>query len=165
MLTRNFSISQLEQYVCVPWSAWVSRLLPNPKFLKSSGFQPKAYIVWDLHYFLPLSVVLWLFRAKPGENGWQGKDGLFSQISSCLDGQWMLQECCKNSVLLSCQVQGVEGGMWKLKLIMKNDIVSCEEESLACFVEIFQWLHCIIHVLSAMNQHIKKKKATQKKLV
>lgn len=51
---------------------------------------------------------------------------------------------------------------------MKNDIVSGEEESLACFVEIFQLLHCIIHVLYTMNQHIKKKKkkkATQKKLV
>lgn len=70
----------------------------------------------------------------------------------------MLQEL---SVLLSCQVQGGEGGMWKLKLIMKNDIVSCEEESLACFVEIFHWLHCIIHVLSAMNQDIKKKRHTE----
>lgn len=31
--------------------------------------QCKAYIIWDLHYFLPLSVILWL-----RENGWQGKD-------------------------------------------------------------------------------------------
>lgn len=37
--------------------------------------------------------------------------------------------------------------MWKLNLIRRIGIISGEEESLAYFVEIFEWLHCIIHIL------------------
>lgn len=63
------------------------------------------------------------------------------------------------SVLLSCQdVQGVGGGMWKLKLIKRIGIVSGEEESLTYFVEVFEWLHCIVHTHWKMNQHIWKNK-------
>lgn len=83
--------------------------------VKLFSTQCKAYIVWNLHYFLPLSVILWLFRAKPGENGWQGKDkACFLKLAPALMDSvntplGMLQEL---SVLLSCQgVQGVEGGM------------------------------------------------------
>lgn len=36
--------------------------------------QCKVHIVWDLCDFLLLSVILWLFIAKPGKNGWQAKD-------------------------------------------------------------------------------------------
>lgn len=145
--------------ICMGVQIITKSQIPEVKLFST---QCKVHIVWDLCDFLLLSVILWLFIAKPGKNGWQGKDdSCFLKLAPALmdndnTPSGMLQEL---SVLLSCQgVQGVEGGMWKLKLIMKNDIVSGEEESLACFVEIFQWLHCIIHVLYTMNQHIKKKK-------
>lgn len=63
------------------------------------------------------------------------------------------------SVRLSCQgVQGVGGGMWKLKLIKRIGIVIGEEESLTYFVEIFEWVHCIIHSLNNESVQLKKKK-------
>lgn len=154
--------------ICMAVQSTPNSQIPECKLFYT---QCKAYIVQNLCDFLPLPVLL--FIAKPGDNGRQDKDAssflrLAPALSSNQDTWWtvstdfqeMLQEL---SVLLSCQgVQGVGGGMWKLKLITRIGIVSGEEESLAYFVEIFEWLHCIIHILWTMNQHIKKKKTTEK---
>lgn len=93
--------------VCMGVQIITKSQIPEVKLFST---QCKACIVWDLYYFLPLSVTLWLFRAKPGENGWKDYSCFHKLAPASVNSPLgMLQEL---SVLLSCQeVQGGEGGM------------------------------------------------------